>query len=633
VERERAAPYWPALDGVRGVAVIAVLLFHAGYLRGGFLGVDAFFVLSGFLITSLLLHERERSGRVSLRRFWARRARRLLPALALVLLAVAAYAAFLATRAELDRIRGDALATMAYVANWHAIATNHDYFAAASSPLEHTWSLAIEEQFYVVFPIVAFFLVRSHASAAVARRRVFVVCLAGIIASLAAMLALADPNDPSRAYFGTDTRAASILVGCALAALLANRRALSPRTSAVVRGVAIVAVVLLTAAWVHATGSSGWLYHGGLLVCALATAAVITAAVLVPDSLVTRALRMPWLRAVGVVSYGLYLWHWPVYYVLDEQRTGWSQAALLVPRLLLTAALAMASYAFVERPVRRHARFTWAERGGFAAAAITVLVVVIVATRGALPTPAAAAVRPDTVRAGRANLPRVLVVGSSVAMFAGREGFEQLATTPRMDVLDLGWPGCRTLQASSGARYPGQEANVESRQVCDSNWSTAIRQFRPTAVFWPFVDTTSVSYHIGTKWLQPCDAAYARVFEAQVRRDLAVLQSQGASVVMTTAPYDNVIFETDTWFRYDDCQNALIRRIARSTPKTVLADEFAWLCDAHRHTCVDKLDGEQLRPDGVHFRGPSAQLFARWLISEAQQQGVLQAVRIDQAAP
>jgi hypothetical protein len=332
------------------------------------------------------------------------------------------------------------------------------------------------------------------------------------------------------------------------------------------------------------------------------------------------------------VSYGLYLWHWPVYYVLSEDRTGWSQLELLLPRLLLTVVLALVSFALVERPVRRHARYTWAARGGFAAAAITVLVVVLVATRGALPTPAAA-VGSERVRSGRVGLPHVLVVGSSVAMFTGREGFEQLATSPRMDVLDLGWPGCRTLQAASAERFPGQETNVLSRQVCDSNWSAAVREFRPDVVFWPFVDASSASYRIGATWMHPCQSAYDRVFEAQVRKDLAVLHSRGAWVVVTTGPYDNLPFEPASWFEYSDCQNALIRRIARSTPRTVLADTFAWLCDAHRRSCVDELDGEQLRPDGVHFRGASAELFARWLISQAQPHGVLSSLRIDQVAP
>ena len=140
-----------ALDGARGAAVIAVLLFHGGVLKGGYLGVDLFFVLSGYLITSLLLAETARSGTIGLGGFWARRARRLLPALFLMLLAVCAYAIFIAKPTELNQIRGDFLATLGYVANWHLVLAHYDYWRlfTSPSPLNHTWSLAIEEQFYV----------------------------------------------------------------------------------------------------------------------------------------------------------------------------------------------------------------------------------------------------------------------------------------------------------------------------------------------------------------------------------------------------------------------------------------------------------------------------------------------------
>jgi peptidoglycan/LPS O-acetylase OafA/YrhL len=156
-----------ALDGLRGVAVAGVLLFHAGHLAGGYLGVDLFFVLSGYLITSLLLAERQATGTVALKAFWGRRARRLLPALALMLLAVALYARLIAQPSDLHQIRMDALATIAYVANWRDVLTHFSYWSlfTAPSPLQHTWSLAIEEQFYIVWPLVVL------AVATAARRR------------------------------------------------------------------------------------------------------------------------------------------------------------------------------------------------------------------------------------------------------------------------------------------------------------------------------------------------------------------------------------------------------------------------------------------------------------------------------
>ena len=217
-------PYQPALDGLRGAAVAAVLLFHGGHLTGGYLGVDAFFVLSGYLITSLLVEELATTGTVSLLGFWGRRLRRLLPALLLVLLAVAAYAAVVAPADQLAAIRGDALATLGYVANWRQVFTGNDYFAlfASPSPLQHTWSLAIEEQFYLVWPLVMLALNRRRSARAVARRTL-ALSLVLAAASFVTMLALADPADNTRVYYGTDTRAASILIGAALAAWVAMR--------------------------------------------------------------------------------------------------------------------------------------------------------------------------------------------------------------------------------------------------------------------------------------------------------------------------------------------------------------------------------------------------------------------------
>src|SRR3954471_15007810 len=214
--------YVPGLDGLRGIAVIAVLLFHGGvtWARGGFLGVDMFFVLSGFLITSLLLDERWKTGTVKLSRFWARRARRLLPALLALLAAMAAYATWVPMDSPLPSLRRDVLATLAYVSNWHFILDGGSYFArnAPPSPLRHTWSLAIEEQFYLLWPLI--FIAVARGRARLAKLGTFIGV--GIAASIAAMLLLYHPGtDASRVYYGTDTRVHVILIGCGLAVLFA----------------------------------------------------------------------------------------------------------------------------------------------------------------------------------------------------------------------------------------------------------------------------------------------------------------------------------------------------------------------------------------------------------------------------
>jgi len=273
-----------ALDGVRGAAVVGVVLFHGGYLRGGYLGVDLFFVLSGYLITSLLLAETTSDGRVHLLAFWARRARRLLPALVLVLAGVAIYASVLAQPTELSRIRGDAVATITYVANWHFVFGGFDYWAQfrAPSPLAHTWSLAIEEQFYVLWPLVVVAVTRwwKHADRAprAVARRVFLTATAATVGLVAWSTFLwQHSHDGMRIYFGTDTRAPAILAGAALAAWCAWRGPVRSRAGRrALEAVAACSVVVLAVAWTRSDGS--WLYRGGLPVCALAALVVLASA-------------------------------------------------------------------------------------------------------------------------------------------------------------------------------------------------------------------------------------------------------------------------------------------------------------------------------------------------------------------
>ena len=379
----------PALDGLRGVAVAAVLVFHGGHLAGGFLGVDAFFVLSGFLITSLLLTEARNTGRIALGAFWARRARRLLPALACVLIGVALYAALIAKPDELSTIRADALATIGYFSNWRAILNSHDYWAIFRnpSPLDHTWSLAIEEQFYVVWPLLFAFVIRAARGRSAQR----VLALSTVLActSLLWTIAIFDPANPSRVYYGTDTRIASILVGAALAAWLAARGSARTRTTrATLEGGALLAAGVLALAWARLTGSSDVLYRGGLFVCALATATVIAAAIHPDRGPVNRILSLRPLCALGLVSYGVYLWHWPIYVVLDESRTHMSGWGLLALRVAVTLVVAAGSYFWIEQPIRRGTgSFSSPARVAFTLSAAALIVVALVVTTRGAPTP------------------------------------------------------------------------------------------------------------------------------------------------------------------------------------------------------------------------------------------------------
>ncbi len=346
----------PAIDGLRAIAVYLVVAFHAGVVRfeGGFVGVDVFFVLSGFLITRLLIVEFATTGRVDVVGFYARRARRLLPA-AWVAVAVTSVV-FLAFSNPAERASAldDAQAAIFYFANWHFIGSSQDYFAEsiASSPFLHLWSLAVEEQFYLVWPVVALALL------AVWRRRPSLVTWFVVLATIGAAgwaLRVADA-DLLRAYYGTDTRAYQLLGGAALAFVLsrpdgAGRRFLHERTSAglLVGGLTMLFVV----AMVDGVGA----VDRGLYAAALTVVVVLAIAAREPGPVASpeRILAARPMVTLGALSYGTYLWHWPLV-ILLQRTLVLSPTATLVVVALASTAMAKLSMDLVEMPVRRNAR-------------------------------------------------------------------------------------------------------------------------------------------------------------------------------------------------------------------------------------------------------------------------------------
>lgn len=352
---ERGLPRLPGLDGVRALAVLGVLVFHfkPAWLPGGYLGVEIFFVLSGFLITSLLLAEWQGSGGIDLARFWSRRARRLLPAAVVLIVATLAYA-LLFERGEVAGLRKDAAASLAYVTNWYLLFSNQPYFEAMGRPsmLQHLWSLAVEEQFYVLWPPLFFLLMRfTRRGGTVAA----VVALA--LGSWALGIALYDPaRDASRIYYGTDTRAAALLVGAALA--LTWRPWLRSRGRAIGGGelldlAGLAALGGLVASFFLFDQSSVFLYRGGFALVSVTTALLIAAAIHPGEKVLTDLLEVRPLRWAGSRSYALYLWHWPVVVATGSGTSvpldGW---ALLGLRVAASVAFAELSYRAVEAPIR-----------------------------------------------------------------------------------------------------------------------------------------------------------------------------------------------------------------------------------------------------------------------------------------
>jgi len=407
-DRDRPGPVMPrlpAIEGLRAVAVTAVVLYHlpVSWLPGGFLGVDVFFVISGFLITSLLTSEVLRTGRVSLRHFWFRRARRLLPALLFMLAIVVAVSTVFA-RDALSLLASGLPAVLGYFTNWWLLFHHVSYFQSVGRPplILHLWSLAVEEQFYLLWPLIVLLAVGRHGRV----RRIGWVALAGAIASSTWMAILFQSSqDPSRVYFGTDTHAGGLLLGAALAIAFppwsrAGTVTKSARRLMSVVGLAAFGGLITLMVILNQYGT--FTYRGGLQLATVLTGVVILVATH-PAVRGAGILATPVFQWIGTRSYAIYLWHWPIFQLtrpgLDVSLSGWELTAL---RLALVAVAGDLSYRLVEQPFRTGAAqsaflWLWGQRrrvpvavaSGFAAV-IALLVVALTTAPAVVPSPALA---------------------------------------------------------------------------------------------------------------------------------------------------------------------------------------------------------------------------------------------------
>ncbi len=646
--------FLPELDGVRALAILAVLAAHAGVagLSGGFIGVDLFFVLSGFLITSLLLEERRRQGRNRLAAFWARRARRLLPAALVMVAAVVAARPLLAPQA-VGGLRGDAIAAALWSSNWRWALGGTDYFAqgGTASPLQHTWSLAVEEQFYLCWPLLLGLLWLGARSAAQLRRRLLVGAVAGAAVSAAVSAILAAGAAPGRVYFGTDTRAQELLVGAALAALLLPtwqaRAGGTPERSPASRDAAAAAlaggglVVLLGA--VHlADGSPAEFRRGLMTLVALASAALIAGLVLAPHMWPARLFATRPAVALGRASYSVYLWHWPVFEVLDGERTGLSGVPLLCLRLAATAALATASLLWIELPTQRlrvrPRRLLPASAGAIAlvvaftaCSAPTPQPSPLVAASGPLDAPASlprsAATAPAVHRAARMSSAspsgtlrrssgplRVDVFGDSIAWTLTH----YLPALPGIEIRDHTALGCGIAQGGP-FRYFGQQ--YADKPQCDrwpANWSRDVRHDRPDVVLlivgrWETMDRV---YNGG--WTHVGQAAFDARLSAELDRAVSVLTSTGAHLLVSNEPYnrrgeqpDGSLYPEDDPARVDAWNRLVTAELSRR-PGVRLLNLNKKLCPDGGFTW--DVGGIQIRSDGVHFTPQGVRWLTPWLI-------------------
>ena len=352
---DQAATRLPGLDGLRALAVIAVIAFHEqlSAFTGGFLGVDVFFVLSGYLITDLLVAQWNRYGRLTLRGFWTKRARRLLPALAVLLVVVTAATAVIEP-AQISALRDALLAAVTYSSNWWQALAHHSYFTqfGPPPPLQHLWSLAIEEQFYLLWPLLLIGILKTCQSD---RVRAAVAWLGAALSVLAMALIYVPGADPSRVYYGTDTHASALFIGSALALTwpLRRMRALSRDDARVPDVIGLVGIAVLAWAMGHFTGTDRLLYPAGLLIAALAAGGVVLAAA--SPGLISWALGWSALRWIGIRSYGIYLWHWPVIALTDAAYAPQGPPHWIwLPEAALSVGLAAASWRWLEEPIIRN---------------------------------------------------------------------------------------------------------------------------------------------------------------------------------------------------------------------------------------------------------------------------------------
>ena len=600
-------PYSPAIDGLRAVAVLLVVGFHAGlgWLRGGFLGVDVFFVVSGYLITALLLNEWQHDGRIGLRAFWARRARRLLPALLVMVVAVAVTAAAVEGAAALEALRRQALATLAYVANWQLLQAGDGYFAVRDpSPLQHTWSLAIEEQFYVVWPLVVVLCLRSSQGV----RRLAQVTVGSFVGSVALMAWLAEVDGTSRAYYGADTRLQAIAAGSLLAIVLHRHAGISaPVARRAVGAAAVLGGVVVLVAARTVTGQGLAFYRGGFAAIAVASVALVAGVQLLPGSRGTRLLATPALVWVGRRSYGIYLWHWPVFVFVNAERSGLSGNALLALRLGVTAVLTVASYALVEQPLRVR---RWASRAvavGLAPAAMAAAAAIVLVATTATPdgdtalSSVSTVIDDDPIPRGER---RTLLVGDSVAQTVGL-GLGPFLAEHGIELVNRAELGCGALPHGE---ILDQGKVATHRPECAAmfdQWERFVEEYRPDSAIvllgrWEVMDRK-----VDGRWSRIGEPAFDRLVTDALGDAVDRFRRHGVAVVLATAPYydSGEQADGDEWPQDDptrvDRFNRLVRAVARETGSEVL-ELNALLADAGRFT--QRLDGVKVRwDDGVHI--------------------------------
>ena len=647
LDSPRRLGHLPGLDGLRGIAVLLVLLYHLEIdgFEGGFLGVDVFFVLSGFLITSLLIGELHDRRRIDLVGFWLRRARRLLPAVFVMIAVVVALGPTIDATLR-DRLRWDAIASIFYVVNWRYVITGQSYAAESTDPsmLGHLWSLAIEEQFYVVWPLLVLSGGLALRRFAGHGRAIALVAINGAIAASAAALWLAfDRFDPSPAYFSTHTRVFEPLAGAALAIAMSPRQFVGHRNERrrwVDDVVFVGASAVMVWAVVSLTFTQERYYRGGAIAVTVATVALI--ATITRGGTIGPAVVGG--RLVGVcgrVSYGLYLWHWPIIVWLDEDRTGWSGLPLFTARVAIIVLATTLSYRFVEQPIRSgrigtrilDARFV------FPRVVVALMLVSAIAAAGTI----GAEPLPDYLDEGDSGVVDVDQPAEITIALIGDSVARSLAPGMQDEVLTRGHGYA---QATFGGCSVGQLLRTKedgtpfaSAQRC-TEWTAEafadlVATSDPDIVVW-YSQRERYGVEVDGKNLEAGSVEWRDAVFADWDATLARLTSGGARVALVLPVYadgvdtakcegsDAIALASDTTCARDNALSggplrAFYREWAATHPDTVVViDLLASICGVETH-CDSTIDGTPLRPDdGIHFSEAGAALVAPILLDRIE---------------
>jgi peptidoglycan/LPS O-acetylase OafA/YrhL len=611
-----ALGYLPSLDGLRGIAVAAVVAYHLdfGWAQGGYLGVSLFFTLSGYLISRLMMGEVERTGRVAVGAFWRRRIKRLAPASMVTLTSIVALEHLDPSIWSTTGFRSSMFGALFHVANWEALISGTGYFdlLGVASPVRHYWSLAIEEQFYLVFPLVVLVLIGSQ------RKRIDrLVPLAIVGIAISTVLTLLLSSNPERVYLGTDTRMAEILFGVLFGAL---HHRLGDRLGRRAASLALPALAIFILAVITLPASSPIISHGGLIVGGGIWAVLIVGVAHAgPTSRVGLAgtLAAEPLPYLGRISYALYLTHWPILQVLSQGRLGTGRLATVVIQVGVSVAVASAITFWIERPIR-----TWRPKITATVPLAWLTATTVVAGLILLPLPSSEASAED-LGAPLVTVPRGAPVqgaadvdfGDTVAEFGDSVGFTTffvsdgwLQENVGVKVVGHAALGCGTMTDIDLQVAPGQPRLKPPPGCLDAaGMAELIAEDTPDVVLYMSLGIDLYDHEIDGEWTSLADPAFQQRYTEVLSAKLDALESGGATVLIGNVPPTQPIDANGVRVGTDFPErvrvlNDIIAREANERVGTVVLD-YAGAVELAEQT-VD------LRPDGVH---PNPELGSGWV--------------------